>query len=60
MTCKSAVVRSWRIQLTSIARYPPKMIPGFHVTVHTTATTDRDARMLLSSIGIPFYEKLIN
>ncbi|KAI5364855.1 Putative ribosomal protein L5 [Septoria linicola] len=40
--------------------YPPKMIPGLHVVVHTSATNDRDARMLLSSVGIPFYGKLIN
>ncbi|KAF2721330.1 ribosomal protein L5 [Polychaeton citri CBS 116435] len=40
--------------------YPPKMIPGCHIIVHTSATNDKDARMLLSSIGIPFYGKLIN
>ncbi|KAI4717075.1 ribosomal protein L5 [Aureobasidium sp. EXF-10727] len=40
--------------------YPPKMIPGFHVTVHTTATNDRDGRLLLSALGIPFYGKQIN
>lgn len=36
------------------------MIPGCHVTVHTSAANDRDARLLLSSIGIPFYGKQIN
>jgi len=36
------------------------MIPGFHVTVHTTATNDRDARLLLSTLGVPFYGKQIN
>ncbi|KAE9993222.1 hypothetical protein EG327_006023 [Venturia inaequalis] len=35
--------------------YPPKMIPGCHVTVHTSATTNREARLLLSSLGVPFY-----
>ncbi|THX09465.1 DUF803-domain-containing protein [Aureobasidium pullulans] len=40
--------------------YPPKMIPGFHVTVHTTATNDRDGRLLLGTLGIPFYGKQIN
>ncbi|KAK6437872.1 54S ribosomal protein L7, mitochondrial [Oleoguttula sp. CCFEE 5521] len=40
--------------------YPPKMIPGIHVTVHTTATTDYDARLLLGAMGIPFYGKFIN
>jgi hypothetical protein len=41
-------------------RYPPKMIPGCDVIIHTTATTDRDARLLLSSIGIPFHGKLVD
>lgn len=36
------------------------MIPGCHVFVHTTASTDQDARMLLTAIGIPFTGKLIN
>jgi len=40
--------------------YPPKLIPGCHVTIHTSATNDRDARLLLSSIGIPFYGKLVD
>ncbi len=41
-------------------RYPPDMIPGCHVTVHTSATNDRDARMLLMSMGIPFYGKFVD
>ncbi|KAF2404670.1 ribosomal protein L5 [Trichodelitschia bisporula] len=40
--------------------YPPKMIPGMHITVHTTAKNDKEARLLLSSIGLPFYGKLVN
>lgn len=40
--------------------YPPKMIPGFHVTVKTTATSDRHARLLLSSMGVPFYGKFVD
>ncbi|KAF2488614.1 50S ribosomal protein L5 [Lophium mytilinum] len=40
--------------------YPPKMIPGCHITIHSTATNDRDARLLLQSIGIPFYGKMVN
>ncbi|ORX96300.1 ribosomal protein L5 domain-containing protein [Clohesyomyces aquaticus] len=40
--------------------YPPKMIPGCHITIHTSATNDRDARLLLQSIGFPFYGKLVN
>ncbi|KAF2750275.1 ribosomal protein L5 [Sporormia fimetaria CBS 119925] len=38
--------------------YPPKMIPGCHITIHTSATNDQDAYLLLQSIGIPFYGKL--
>jgi len=38
--------------------YPPKMIPGLHVTVHTSATNDKDARKLLQAIGVPFYGKI--
>ncbi|EMC96924.1 hypothetical protein BAUCODRAFT_121465 [Baudoinia panamericana UAMH 10762] len=40
--------------------YPPKMIPGCHIFIHTSASTDRDARVLLTQIGVPFYGKLIN
>ncbi|KAG9249227.1 ribosomal protein L5 domain-containing protein [Calycina marina] len=40
--------------------YPPKMIPGFHVTVHTSATSDRHARLLLGAFGLPFYGKLVD
>ncbi|KAK5129788.1 hypothetical protein LTR08_002808 [Meristemomyces frigidus] len=40
--------------------YPPKMIPGCHVTIHTSAKDDRDARLLLTQIGVPFYGKQIN
>lgn len=38
--------------------YPPKMVPGMHVIVHTSATNDKDARLLLMSMGIPFHGKL--
>ncbi|KAI5852998.1 ribosomal protein L5 domain-containing protein [Morchella snyderi] len=37
--------------------YPPKMVPGLHVTVHTSARTDRDAKLLLMSMGVPFTTK---
>ncbi|KAI9727758.1 MAG: hypothetical protein M1834_007997 [Cirrosporium novae-zelandiae] len=40
--------------------YPPKMIPGAHVTIHTSATNDRDARLLLTALGFPFYGNHIN
>lgn len=38
--------------------YPPKMVPGMHVIVHTSATNDRDAKLLLMAMGVPFYGKL--
>ncbi|KAL6706716.1 54S ribosomal protein L7, mitochondrial [Coniothyrium glycines] len=38
--------------------YPPKMIPGCHITICTDATSNKDARLLLQSIGLPFYGKL--
>ena len=41
-------------------RYPPQMIPGLHITIHTTATNDREARLLLGAIGIPFYGKRVD
>lgn len=28
------------------------MIPGMHVTIHTSANMDKDARLLLSALGI--------
>ncbi|KZF22537.1 ribosomal protein L5 [Xylona heveae TC161] len=40
--------------------YPPQMIPGLHITIKTSATNDRDARLLLSAMGIPFYGKLVD
>lgn len=43
-----------------LSRYPPKMLPGVHVLIHTSASTDQDARLLLTALGIPFYGKFIN
>ncbi|KIW20600.1 hypothetical protein PV08_01175 [Exophiala spinifera] len=40
--------------------YPGKMIPGLHITIHTTATCDKDARLLLQQLGIPFYGKIVD
>jgi len=31
------------------------MIPGCHISLQTTAKTDKEARLLLSAMGIPFY-----
>ncbi|KAI1407269.1 54S ribosomal protein L7 [Hypoxylon sp. FL1857] len=40
--------------------YPSKMIPGCRVTLETTAKSDRHARILCMSLGIPFYGKLVD
>lgn len=40
--------------------YPPKKIPGMHVTIHTTARADKDARLLLEAFGVPFYGKIVD
>ena len=50
--------RSWLTCLDY--RYPPKMIPDIDMIVCTTATNDKDARLLLSSMGVPFYGKHVN
>ncbi|KAI1853701.1 hypothetical protein JX265_003966 [Neoarthrinium moseri] len=42
------------------AQYPAKMIPGCRVFVETTAKSDRHARLLLQTMGVPFYGKLID
>ncbi|CAK7224110.1 54S ribosomal protein L7, mitochondrial [Sporothrix curviconia] len=34
--------------------YPAKLIPGYRIFVETTAKSDRHARLLLSSLGVPF------
>lgn len=36
------------------------MIPGCHITLHTSAAMDKDARLLLSALGIPFHGKFVN
>lgn len=33
---------------------------GLHITIHTTATCDKDARLLLQQLGIPFYGKIVD
>ncbi|KAK4138746.1 ribosomal protein L5 [Trichocladium antarcticum] len=40
--------------------YPAKMLPGCRVFIKTTATSDRQARLLLQSLGIPFYGEVRN
>lgn len=52
---------SWRIPLlTLISRYPPEKIPGANIILHTTARTDKDARLLINSLGVPFHGKYVN
>lgn len=38
--------------------YPAKQIPGYRIFVETTAKSDRHARLLLGSFGLPFYGRL--
>jgi len=38
--------------------YPTKLIPGAHIIVKTSATNDKQARVLLGAMGVPFYGKL--
>ncbi|RMZ86078.1 hypothetical protein DV737_g51, partial [Chaetothyriales sp. CBS 132003] len=38
--------------------YPPRLIPGMHVTIHTSASCDKDARLLLQQMGLPFYGRI--
>ena len=33
--------------------YPTEMMPGCHITVQTSAVTDREARLLLMTMGVP-------
>ncbi|KAK5204410.1 54S ribosomal protein L7, mitochondrial [Exophiala xenobiotica] len=40
--------------------YPGKMIPGLYITIHTTASCDKDARLLLQQLGVPFYGKIVD
>ncbi|KAI0122872.1 50S ribosomal subunit [Xylariales sp. AK1849] len=40
--------------------YPSKMIPGCRIFVETTAKSDRHARLLLQSLGVPFHGDLID
>ncbi|KAK0636184.1 ribosomal protein L5 domain-containing protein [Bombardia bombarda] len=40
--------------------YPSKMLPGCRIFIKTTATSDRQARLLLQSLGLPFYGQIRN
>lgn len=60
MTCEFLSCRYVSVSFLTALRYPPKMIPGCHITLHTTAKADKDARLLLSAMGIPFYGKIVH
>ncbi|MCJ1400001.1 hypothetical protein MMC11_003204 [Xylographa trunciseda] len=51
------VVGAWPEIEVNYDSYPPHMIPGVYIIIHTTATNDRDARLLLGGTGLPFYGK---
>ena len=46
--------------LMKVNSYPPRMLPGIDIMVCTSATNDKDARLLLSSLGVPFAGKHVN
>lgn len=54
------VVNSFPEIETNYDAYPPKKVPGMHVTIHTTARADKDARLLLEAFGVPFYGKIVD
>ncbi|KAL5615632.1 hypothetical protein BROUX41_005670 [Berkeleyomyces rouxiae] len=37
--------------------FPSKMIPGLHIMIRTTATSDRQARLLMQTLGVPMTGK---
>jgi large subunit ribosomal protein L5 len=37
--------------------FPEKMLPGIHVSIHTSAKLDKEARLLLTAMGVPFTGK---
>ncbi|KFG78762.1 hypothetical protein MANI_005142 [Metarhizium anisopliae] len=37
--------------------YPPKLMPGCDIFIHTTGTSDRQGRLLMEALGFPFYGK---
>jgi len=39
----------------NFSAYPSKLMTGCDISIQTTATSDRHARLLLEAIGIPFY-----
>jgi large subunit ribosomal protein L5 len=38
--------------------YPTEMMPGCHITVQTSAVTDREARLMLMTMGVPFHGEM--
>lgn len=34
------------------------MIPGCYISIQTTATSDRQGRLLMEALGVPFYGKV--
>ncbi|KAF7558642.1 hypothetical protein G7046_g5526 [Stylonectria norvegica] len=37
--------------------YPARLMPGCHIFIQTTGTSDRQGRLLLEALGFPFYGK---
>ncbi|KLU90028.1 54S ribosomal protein L7 [Magnaporthiopsis poae ATCC 64411] len=43
---------------SNISMYPPKLTPGCRIAIKTTAKSNRHARLLMQSLGMPFYGEL--
>ena len=54
MGLKPDIVGMWPEIAVNYDSYPPEMMPGMSVVLHTSATNNRDGRLLLSSLGLPF------
>ncbi len=50
----------WGFEADFHDSYPHRMLPGVDIMVCTSATNDKDARLLLSSMGVPFQGKHVN
>ncbi|KAH8177441.1 ribosomal protein l5 domain-containing protein [Sarocladium implicatum] len=35
--------------------YPPQLVPGCHINIKTSATSDKQGRLLMEALGMPFY-----
>ncbi|KHN95812.1 Ribosomal protein L5 [Metarhizium album ARSEF 1941] len=48
---------AYSMLIISAQMYPPKLVPGCDIFIHTTGTSDRQGRLLMEALGFPFYGK---